>query len=70
MRRAQSDLLIEAALSNAHDLVADASLLLVHERSARAHALAVFAMEEIGKAWLIEQHVATGNEVANLYPSR
>ena len=38
-----------ASLLNASDLVDDAELLLAGGRSARAHALAVLALEEIGK---------------------
>jgi AbiV family abortive infection protein len=41
---------VGAVTRNAHELSTDAGVLLAHGRSARAHALAVAAMEEIGKA--------------------
>jgi AbiV family abortive infection protein len=44
--------LFEAAASNARDLLADAECLMGAESFARAHALAVFAEEELGKAKL------------------
>lgn len=70
MGRKQSIALIEAALANAHELLADSQLLLGGERWARAHALAVFAMEEIGKAWLAYQHLGFADKGATLQPSR
>lgn len=41
---------VGAVTRNAHELSTDAGVLLAHGRWARAHALAVAAMEEIGKA--------------------
>lgn len=61
--------LIRAALENAHALLADAQLMFDHERWARAHGLAVFAMEEIGKAWLA-QHPDAYSGGKGLEPSR
>jgi AbiV family abortive infection protein len=40
----------DAALANAGELLAEASLLLAHDHQARAYFLAVAAVEEIGKA--------------------
>jgi AbiV family abortive infection protein len=45
-------LLAPAAARNARDLLADAAILLEHQRWPRAHALAVLAAEEAAKAYI------------------
>lgn len=54
----------EACLANAEALRSDATLLLAAERFARAHAVAVLALEEAGKAvicWKTMQSRAAGD---------
>lgn len=48
---------IVAALNNAHGLASDAGVLLEARRYARAFALATFAIEEAGKAWLTDERL-------------
>lgn len=48
---------IIAALNNAHGLASDAAVLLDAGRYARAFALATFAIEETGKAWLTDERL-------------
>lgn len=48
---------IIATLVNAHDLASDALVLLEAERYARAFALATFAIEEVGKACLVNERL-------------
>jgi AbiV family abortive infection protein len=52
--------LVAALLQNASDLTADARLLLENRRFARAYALAVLSVEELGKTYLCLQ-VALGD---------
>lgn len=54
----QESAFIIATLQNAHELAVDAEILLKHDRWARAFALATFAVEETGKAWLADQTLA------------
>ena len=48
---------MQAALENAHALLEDAGVLITYERWARAHSLAVAAMEEICKAVLAREDI-------------
>ena len=57
-RSPQQAAFIVAVLQNAHELVVEAEILLRAEKWARAYALATFAVEEAGKAWMADSHFA------------
>jgi AbiV family abortive infection protein len=62
--------LYDACISNSRDLLAEAKILLNHQKYSRAHFLAIAAFEEIGKAKLIGDYskdVISKNEFSDAF---